>query len=115
MLVVDIWAADSEEEAVKGVDVGLLFITEKNGGEDMLADYVDVAVILEEKIVIHELRDIPHAFAVLMGLLYSLSIDYPKGLKYTFEVIQKVFMVIGSANCSAKVHGLWNKILQRIL
>ena len=72
----------------------------------MLFDIIDVAVILEEKIVIHKLRDVPHAFAVLMGLLYNLNIDYPKGLKYTFEVMQKVFMGIGSATCSAKVLGL---------
>lgn len=100
---------------MKGVDVGLLFVTEEAGGEDMLSDIVNVAVILEEKIVIHELRDVPHAFAVLMGLLYSLNIDYPNGLKYTFELIQKVFMDIGSATCSPKVHGLRNKILQHIV
>lgn len=113
-MLIDFQAADSEEETVKCVDIGLLFITEENSVEDMLRDYVDVAVILEEKIVIHELRDVPHAFAVLMGLLYSLNIDYPKGLKYTFKVTQKVFMDVGSANRSAEVHRLRNRILQCI-
>ena len=30
-----------------------------------------------------------------MGLLYALNIDYTKGLKYTFEIIQKDLMDIG--------------------
>lgn len=79
----------------------------------MLAkEIIDVAVILEEHIVLHELRNISNAFATLMGLLYCLNIDYPKGLKYTFELIQKVFMGIGSGSCSAKVHRLRNRLLQ---
>lgn len=59
-------------------------------------EMVDVAVVLEEQTVKHDLGDIANAFATLMGLLYCLYIDYPKRLKYTFEVMQKVFMVTGS-------------------
>ena len=79
----------------------------------MLAkEVVDVAVILEEHIILNEQIDVAIAFATLMGLLYCLNIDYPKGLKYTLDVIQKVFMGIGSGNCSAKVYGIRNKMLQ---
>ncbi len=63
-------------------------------------------VVLEEHIILHDLRDVANAFATLMSLLYCLNIDYPKELKYTFEVMQKVFMGIGSGDCSARVHGL---------
>ncbi|XP_040907863.1 uncharacterized protein LOC121190896 [Toxotes jaculatrix] len=108
-------ASDSEEEVAKGVDVGLLFMTSQADDGDMLTDILDVAVILEDKIVIHQLKTVPHAFAVLIGLLYSLNIDYPKGLKYTFEVMQKVLMDVGSAACSSKVLALKNKLLQSIV
>lgn len=75
-------------------------------------EMVDVAVVLEQQIVKRDLGDVANAFATLMGLLYCLDIDYPKRLKYTFEVIQKVFMGIGSGNCSTKVNGLRNSLLQ---
>ncbi len=99
---------------IKGVNVGLLITTEQNA--EMTAqskNIMDVAIILEERIVLRELRDVPNGFAVLIGLLYCLNIDYPKELKYTFEVIQKVIMDIGGSTCSARVHGLRNKLLQR--
>lgn len=108
-------ATDSEEAAaVSGVDVGVLIVTE---GEQaaLPKNIVDVAVILERHIVLRQLRNVPNGFAVLMGLLYSLNIDYPKGLKYTFEVIQKVIMDIGGSTCSARTHGLRNKLLQRTI
>uniref|UniRef100_A0A673WNZ2 Uncharacterized protein n=1 Tax=Salmo trutta TaxID=8032 RepID=A0A673WNZ2_SALTR len=47
-----------------------------------------------------------------MDLLYALNIDYLKGLKYTFEVIQRFIMNLGIDSCSARVHGLRNKLLQ---
>ncbi|XP_056100045.1 uncharacterized protein LOC130078532 [Rhinichthys klamathensis goyatoka] len=104
----------SEKEATKEVDVGLLIVTKEGGSSQALLakQIVDIAVVLEENIIIRELGDVANAFSSLMGLLYCLDIDYPKGLKYTFEMVQKVFMGIGSGNCSAKVHGLRNKLVQ---
>ncbi len=99
----------------RGVDVGLLFMTGQPDDGDMLADILDVAVILEDKIVIRQLKSVPNAFAILIGLLYSLNIDYPKVMKYSFEVIQKVVMDVGSATCSSKVLALKNKILQQMV
>lgn len=51
-------------------------------------DVVDVAVVLEE-IVVLDLQDVQNAFDTLFGLLYALYIDYPKELRYTFEVIHQ--------------------------
>ncbi len=96
------------------MNIGLLIVVEEGGSkEELLAkEVIDVGVVLEEHIILHDQRDVPNAFATLMGLLYCLNIDYPKGLKYTFELVQKVFMGIGGGNCSAKVHGLRNKMLR---
>ena len=58
-------------------------------------EIIDTAVVLEEAVILSELKDIPRAIALLMGLLFSLNIDYPKVLRYTFEVIQNVLMSIG--------------------
>ena len=96
------------------MDIGLCIVAEEGGSElELLAkEIIDVAVVLEEHIILHDLRDVANAFATLMGLLYCLDTDYPKGLRYTFELIQKVFMGIGSDNCSAKVHGIRNEMLK---
>ncbi|KAK6328719.1 hypothetical protein J4Q44_G00006970 [Coregonus suidteri] len=108
-------ASDSKEGVVTGVDVGVLIVRE-DGEEAVLPNNVlDVSVILEGHIVLNELSDVPSAFSVLVGLLYSLNIDYPKGLKYTFEVLQKVLMDVGGGTCSAHALGLRNKLLQGTL
>lgn len=74
----------------------------ENAAQELLAkEIVDVAVVLKEHIILHGIRDVANAFAPLIGLLYCLNIDNPKGLKYTFKLMQKVFMCIGSGNCSA--------------
>ncbi|CAM4536841.1 unnamed protein product [Leuciscus chuanchicus] len=89
-----------EEEVVKVMNVGLLVVTEKNTAKLLPKEIIDVAVVLEEEIVLDGLKDVSNAFAVLMGLLYALDITYPKEVKYTFEVLQKVLMKIGGEACS---------------
>ena len=90
----------------KGVVVGILKVKEDS-------DVVGFAVVLEQKVIFDGVGDFVSAVALLMGLLYGLNIDYPKGLRHTFEVIQKVIMDIGGDQCSALVHGLKNKVLRK--
>jgi len=70
-------------------------------------------VVLEEQIVLRDAIDLPHAVALLVGLIFALVIDYPKKLRYTFEVIQKIFIDLGWDPCSVKVHGLKNRVLRK--
>uniref|UniRef100_A0A3B5BB22 Uncharacterized protein n=1 Tax=Stegastes partitus TaxID=144197 RepID=A0A3B5BB22_9TELE len=97
-------ATDDEHVFTKGMKVGIVMVKE---GQDV----VDVSVILEEAVILCGLKDIPSAVAMLMGLLFALNIDYPKELRYTFEVIQKVLMNIGGGQCSSLVHGIRNRLL----
>ncbi|KAL7837261.1 hypothetical protein SRHO_G00269720 [Serrasalmus rhombeus] len=99
---------ESEEQVAKGVNIGILLIQEEE-------DVLDFSVVLEEQIVLNGIRDFPHAVAMLVGLLFALNIDYPKELRYTFEVIQKVLLNIGGEQCSARVHGLRNRLLCKTL
>ncbi|KAL3040723.1 hypothetical protein OYC64_011677 [Pagothenia borchgrevinki] len=93
---------DPEKDVIKGMVIGILSLP---------ASYNDVALVIEERIVIRHLGDVPNAFVNLMGLQYMLNLDYPKDLKYTFEVIQRLFMGIGLDSCTPRVHSLKNKLL----
>ena len=71
-------------------------------------EVIDIAVTLEEEIVLQGLHDMPNAVATVMGCCTYLTLT----MKYTFESIQCVLIGLGSNACSAKVHGLKNTFLQ---
>lgn len=100
------------EDVVKGTDVCILIVTEEQQCDVLPKDTIDVALILEEHLVVTDISDVPKAFGLLMGLLYVVNIDYPKTMKYTFEALQKL-MNIGGSSCSSYVHGLRNKLLRK--
>lgn len=62
--------------------MGILTIAEGTTKYDVFpADVIDVAVMIEEQIVMQDLRDMSRAFVVLIVLLYALNLDYPRGLR----------------------------------
>ena len=99
-------ATDEEQTFCKDLQVGLVMVKDGN-------QIIDVSVVLEESVILSDLKDVPRGVAMLLGLLYALNIDYPKKLKYTFELIQKVLMNIGGGQCSSVVHGVKNKLLRQ--
>uniref|UniRef100_A0AAX7T4X5 Uncharacterized protein n=1 Tax=Astatotilapia calliptera TaxID=8154 RepID=A0AAX7T4X5_ASTCA len=72
----------------------------------------DIGVIIEGCTVLQALSDVPKGCALLLGLIYSLNLSYPKHLKYTFEFLQKVLMELDGNNLSMKVQVLKNKLLE---
>lgn len=102
---------DSEEELIKGVTVGISTVVD-DAMDPIPCDCGDVALVMEEVVVLRNLGDVPNAFVNLMGLLYARNINYPTNFKYTFEVIQRLFMNIGADACSARVHSLKNNLLK---
>ncbi|XP_059201647.1 uncharacterized protein LOC131981391 [Centropristis striata] len=101
-------ATVAEEDMTRGMTVGILVVADGD-------DTVGFAVVIKEEIILPSLSDFPTAVALLMGLFYALNIDYPKDIRYTFEVIQKVLMDIGGGHCTALVHGLRNRLLRKTL
>ncbi|KAL1270834.1 hypothetical protein QQF64_029850, partial [Cirrhinus molitorella] len=83
------------EDGTKGVSVGILYVTED---DTRAASPViqNIAVVLEEVVVLEDIPDTSSAVAYLFGLLYALNFSYPKELRYTFDTIQKVFMELGT-------------------
>ncbi|XP_073787711.1 uncharacterized protein [Danio rerio] len=102
---------DPEDHSTRDVRIGILTVVEDDVGTSAsLPNVINLAIILEEAIVLQDIPDLPAAFAYLFGFLYALNMEYPKELKYTFEVIQKVFMDLGGT-CSARVQSLKSKLL----
>jgi len=71
---------------------------------------LNFAIIFEETVVMEDLPDFPTAFMVLFGLLYAVNFEYSKGLKYTFEAVQNIFVGFGE-KCNNRVQSLKNELL----
>ncbi len=52
----------------------------------------DVGVVLEGVEVLPNLKNVTLGCVMLFGLIYALNLNFPKDLKCTFEVFQKVLM-----------------------
>ncbi|KAL6491428.1 hypothetical protein MHYP_G00017730 [Metynnis hypsauchen] len=65
----------------------------------------NVAVVAEETVVLHNLKDVPSGFAVLMGIICCVNLEYPQAVKCSFEFLQQVVMKIKPDQASARIHG----------
>ena len=61
------------------------------------------ATIVVEGTKLLEGMDVARSCALLMGVIYALNLSYPKQLKYTFEVFQKLFLDLDGQKASSKV------------
>ncbi|XP_073671408.1 uncharacterized protein [Paramisgurnus dabryanus] len=98
------------DRQTRGIKMGILAITEDDVASSELPTFQNFAIVLEEAIVLKDIPDLPSAVSYLFGLVFALNFEYPKELKYTFEVIEKVFMEMGT-QCSARVQSLKTKLL----
>ncbi|XP_054589739.1 uncharacterized protein [Nothobranchius furzeri] len=94
--------------------MGICTVRAEGHGPDGPGDgrFADVGVVLEGVEVLHSLQSVSHACVMLYGLIYALNLSYPKNLKRTFEVYQKILMDLDSTKLSPKVQALKLKLLQ---
>ncbi|XP_030590513.1 uncharacterized protein LOC115783701 [Archocentrus centrarchus] len=94
--------------------VGIYTVRAEGRGPDGPGNgrFADVGVVLEGVKVLHNLQSVRHACVMLYGLIYALNLSYPKRLKRTFEVYQKILMDLDSTKLSPKVQALKIKLLQ---
>ncbi len=82
----------------------------RNDGAEVTDPPEDIGIIIKGVEVLGDLGDVANGCAILLGLIYSLNLSYPKDLRYTFEFIQKVLMQLDSNKLSNKVKVLKNKL-----
>ncbi|CAI5692184.1 unnamed protein product [Oreochromis niloticus] len=70
-----------------------------------------VAKIVIEGTAVLEDLDVPRACALMMGLICALNLSYPKQVKNTLEVLQKVFLELDGLKASPRVMSLKYKLL----
>ncbi|XP_049446684.1 uncharacterized protein LOC125897406 [Epinephelus fuscoguttatus] len=81
------------------VPVGVLSVMT----EDMPPEINSIAIILEGNIVMDEIPTHAQALCLLFGLICTLHLDYPKGMKNTFDFIQKILLSLGQQKLSPKL------------
>uniref|UniRef100_A0A8C1N7J3 Uncharacterized protein n=1 Tax=Cyprinus carpio TaxID=7962 RepID=A0A8C1N7J3_CYPCA len=62
----------------------------------------DISVVIEGVKVLNELPSFTSAFALLLRMIY-INLAYPKTLRFTFEVFQKVLLQLDQHKMSSKV------------
>ncbi|KAG1938474.1 sterile alpha motif domain-containing protein 3-like [Pimephales promelas] len=99
-------------EAMEGMQLGLLIGYEGDNQDAFPHEIFNVAVVVEETVVLHNFKDVPSSFAMLLGIIYCVNLEYPQAMKYSFEFLQRVVMKIKPDQASARVHGIRNKLLR---
>ncbi|XP_049322989.1 uncharacterized protein LOC111197377 isoform X2 [Astyanax mexicanus] len=97
---------------IDGTVLGI-FATRVEGAEVM--DHpADVGVVIEGVVVLEDLASVSLAIALLFGLTYAFNLSYPPKFRYTFEVIQKLFLELDANKLSHKVQALKTKLFSEL-
>ena len=64
---------------------------------------IEHGICIEGAEVLAGIPSLTQSCTLLMGFIYGLNPRYPKELKYTFEVIQKVFLELDDLRTSPRV------------
>ncbi|MED6293308.1 hypothetical protein CHARACLAT_009292, partial [Characodon lateralis] len=94
-------SGDDAEMELKQLTM-VVFVIRKEG-EGLKEPPEDIGIVIEGVDVLHDLTSVASACALLLGLLYALNLAYPKPLRFTFEVFQKLFMQLEQHKMSPKV------------
>ncbi|KAE8290016.1 hypothetical protein D5F01_LYC11731 [Larimichthys crocea] len=103
-------ASSDASHGMEAIVMGIYVIQHEGAEPD--EDPEDVGVIIEGVNVLQGLRNVANGCVLLLGLIYSLNLSYPKELKHTFEFLQKVVMELDGNRLSQKVQVLKNRLLE---
>lgn len=105
---VGLWSAYDAQRDMEQLTMAVFVIRKE--GEGLQEPPEDIGIVIEGVEVLHELTSVASACALLLGLIYALNLAYPKPLRFTFEVLQKVIMQLDQHKMSPKVQNLYSKL-----
>lgn len=103
-------------QGIKGNDIqtdiqrctmGIYVISKENGDT---GHYDDTGIFVDGVMILDNIGSEAQACAVMLGVIHTLNLAYPKELRHYYEIIQKVLMKMDGEKLSPKVLGLKNKI-----
>lgn len=97
------------------IPIGILTIVPEDGQislDSLHPQPSGTAIILEGRIVMDDLENLPHTMCLFFGLTYALNLEYPQQLKYTFDFIQRVLLSLGHKSLKPKIQSLKNLLMQ---
>lgn len=71
----------------------------------------EFGIVIEGVQVLSALDNFASACAMFVGLTYALNLAYPKEVRYTFEMFQKILLELDCTKLSPKLMSLKNKLL----
>ena len=98
-------------EAIEDTIVGIYVVKQHAASEEV----EDIGIVLEGIKVLQDLHNVALAVSMLFGLMYVLNLNYPAELRYTFEVIQKIWLELDGSKLSNKALALKNRLSQWIV
>uniref|UniRef100_A0A8C6KZK6 Uncharacterized protein n=1 Tax=Nothobranchius furzeri TaxID=105023 RepID=A0A8C6KZK6_NOTFU len=94
---------DVQENIQHQLETMAIFVIRR---EDPFHPLKDKTIVIDGAQVLTDVPSVATAVAMFFGLIYALTLKYPKHLQYTLECIQKVLMELGGKKMSSKVHKL---------
>jgi len=94
------------------MDLGILFIEREADATSSSVHQspASLKIIIEGEVVMDDIKDLPKAMCILVGLTYALHLNYPKSMKLTFQFIQQVLLGLGHSELKPKLQTLKNQL-----
>uniref|UniRef100_A0A3P8Y3Y4 Uncharacterized protein n=1 Tax=Esox lucius TaxID=8010 RepID=A0A3P8Y3Y4_ESOLU len=70
----------------------------------------DIGIVVEGVKVLTTLGNFPRACSMVIGLAYAVNLAYPKEVRYTLEVFQKLLLELDYSKLSPKITLLFIKV-----
>ncbi|CAB1454338.1 unnamed protein product [Pleuronectes platessa] len=80
-----------DDDSYQHIDIGILLVEQEGAmlSSSMHLYPASLKIIIEGKVVMGNIEDLPRAVCLLFGLAYALHLNYPKSMKHTFQFIQQ--------------------------
>uniref|UniRef100_A0A3B5AEV1 Uncharacterized protein n=1 Tax=Stegastes partitus TaxID=144197 RepID=A0A3B5AEV1_9TELE len=96
---------ETNERSTEETTVGIYVVkTDCNSKPD------DIGMVIKGQVVLQELENFPLAVAMLFDLIYTVNLNYPCDLKYTFKVLQKIIIELEGTTLSKKPQVFKNRL-----